>query len=278
MQMLSYSKHLIIVLFLAGLVGCTTTSTKQGTVGIKREQLLLVSPAEMQKGAQLAYNSVLKEAKTAKKLNTNSAMLKRVRSIANRIIPQTAIFREDAPKWKWEVNVLESDQLNAWCMPGGKIAFYTGIINKLKLTDAEIAAIMGHEIAHALREHGRERASEQALTQVGLSALSIFTGARGPTLDAAAMALQVTVTLPNSRTHEVEADRMGVELAARAGYNPYAAVSVWQKMEKQSDGGRPPEILSTHPSHASRIKDLNAYAKKVEPLYRQAIRQKSYIR
>ncbi|WP_321325445.1 M48 family metallopeptidase [Thiomicrorhabdus sp.] len=278
MQILSYSKHLIIVLFLAGLVGCTTTSTKQGTVGIKREQLLLVSPAEMQKGAQLAYNSVLKEAKTAKKLNTNSAMLKRVRSIANRIIPQTAIFREDAPKWKWEVNVLESDQLNAWCMPGGKIAFYTGIINKLKLTDAEIAAIMGHEIAHALREHGRERASEQALTQVGLSALSIFTGARGPTLDAAAMALQVTVTLPNSRTHEVEADRMGVELAARAGYNPYAAVSVWQKMEKQSDGGRPPEILSTHPSHASRIKDLNAYAKKVEPLYRQAIRQKSYIR
>ena len=278
MQMLSYSKHLIFALFLAGLVGCTTTSTKQGTVGIKREQLLLVSPAEMQKGAQLAYNSVLKEAKTAKKLNTNSAMLKRVRSIANRIIPQTAIFREDAPNWKWEVNVLESDQLNAWCMPGGKIAFYTGIINKLKLTDAEIAAIMGHEIAHALREHGRERASEQALTQVGLSALSIFTGTSGPTLDAAAMALQVTVTLPNSRTHEVEADRMGVELAARAGYNPYAAVSVWQKMEKQSEGGRPPEILSTHPSHASRIKDLNAYAKKVEPLYKQAIRQKSYIR
>ncbi|MEA1989096.1 MAG: M48 family metallopeptidase, partial [Pseudomonadota bacterium] len=210
----------LLAVALTSMVGCTSTSTKQGTVGIKREQLLLISPAEMTQGAKVAYQSVLKEAQTAKKLNTDHAMLKRVRRIANDIIPQTAVFRGDAPNWNWEVNVLESDQLNAWCMPGGKIAFYTGIINKLKLTDAEIAAIMGHEIAHALREHGRERASEQTLTQVGLSALSIFTGVKGPTLDAASMALQVTLTLPNSRIHEVEADRMGVELAARAGYNP----------------------------------------------------------
>ena len=267
-------KNSILAVALLGLVGCTSTSTKQGTVGIKREQLLLISASEMTQGAQIAYNSVLKEAKTAKKLNTNNAMVKRVRGIANRIIPQTAVFRADAPKWAWEVNVLESKQLNAWCMPGGKIAFYTGIINKLKLTDAEIAAIMGHEIAHALREHGRERASEQTLTQVGLSALSIFTGVQGPALDAASMALQVTLTLPNSRTHEVEADRMGVELAARAGYNPYAAVNVWKKMDKESKGGRPPEILSTHPSHSSRIKDLTKYAKRVEPLFLAANKRK----
>lgn len=273
MKGLPLLKHSILAVALLGLVGCTSTSTKQGTVGIKREQLLLISPAQMTQGAQIAYNAVLKEAKTAKKLNTNSAMVKRVRRIANRIIPQTAVFRTDAPKWAWEVNVLESKQLNAWCMPGGKIAFYTGIINKLKLTDAEIAAIMGHEIAHALREHGRERASEQTLTQVGLSALSIFTGVKGPTLDAASMALQVTLTLPNSRTHEVEADRMGVELAARAGYNPYAAVNVWKKMDKESKGGRPPEILSTHPSHSSRIKDLTKYAKRVEPLFLKAIKR-----
>jgi len=266
----SLLKHSLVALIFVGLIGCTTTSTKQGTVGIKREQLLLVSPQEMTQGAQIAYQSVLKEAKTKKKLNTNSAMLKRVRRIANKIIPQTAVFRKDAPNWAWEVNVLESDQLNAWCMPGGKIAFYTGIINKLKLTDAEIAAIMGHEIAHALREHGRERASEQTLTQVGLSALSIFTGVKGPALDATALALQVTLTLPNSRIHEVEADRMGVELAARAGYNPYAAVNVWRKMEKQSKGGQPPEILSTHPSHSNRIKDLTKYSKKVEHLFYQA--------
>jgi len=276
MNHFTYVKHLVVALILLGLVACTSSSTKQGTVGIKREQLLLISPAEMQKGAQVAYNSVLKEAQTAKRLNTDHAMVQRVRRIASRIIPQTAIFRADAPKWDWEVNVLQSDQLNAWCMPGGKIAFYTGIINKLKLTDAEIAAIMGHEIAHALREHGRERASEQTLTQVGLTALSIFTGVQGPTLDAAALALQVTVTLPNSRTHEIEADRMGVELAARAGYNPYAAVNVWKKMEQQSKEGRPPEILSTHPSHSSRIKDLTKYAKKVEPLFEQTIGKKAF--
>ncbi|MDX1352318.1 MAG: M48 family metallopeptidase [Thiomicrorhabdus sp.] len=273
MRVFNLKTPFIIALSLFALTACTTTSTKQGAVGIKREQLLLISPQQMTEGAKVAYNSVLKEAQTAKKLNTDSAMVQRVRRIANNIIPQTAVFREDAPKWAWEVNVLESDQLNAWCMPGGKIAFYTGIINKLKLTDAEIAAIMGHEIAHALREHGRERASEQTLTQVGLSALSIFTGVQGPTLDAAAMALQVTLTLPNSRTHEVEADRMGVELAARAGYNPYAAVNVWKKMEQQSKGGQAPEILSTHPSHSNRIKDLTKYAKKVEPLFLKAIKR-----
>lgn len=275
MQIVKATKYLVLGTALTAMVGCTTSSTKQGSVGIKREQLLLISPQQMNQGAQVAYQSVLKEAKSKKLLNTNNALVKRVRRIANDIIPQTKIYREDAPKWAWEVNVLESDQLNAWCMPGGKIAFYTGIINKLQLTDAEIAAIMGHEIAHALREHGRERASEQTLTQVGLSALSIFTGVQGPTLDAAAMALQVTLTLPNSRTHEVEADRMGVELAARAGYNPYAAVSVWQKMLKKSEGKNPPEILSTHPSHKNRIKDLKKYAKKVEPLFLQARARKS---
>ena len=258
----------ILITSLLGLTACTSTSTKKGTVGIDRQQLLLVSEAEMVNGGKLAYASVLKEAEKTKTLNTNSVLVQRVRRIADRLIPQTAVFRKDAPSWAWEVNVIQSEQLNAWCMPGGKIAFYTGIIEQLKLTDAEIAAIMGHEMAHALREHGRERASEQTLTQVGLSALSIFTGVQGPALDAAAMALQVTLTLPNSRTHEVEADRMGVELAARAGYNPYAAINVWVKMDNASKGGKPPELLSTHPSHSSRIKDLNQYAKRVEPLFK----------
>jgi predicted Zn-dependent protease len=260
----------ILLTTLIGLTACSTPTTKQGTVGIEREQLLLVSEAEMVNGGKLAYASVLKEAAKANTLNTNSVLVQRVRRIANNLIPQTAVFRKDAPNWDWEVNVIQSDQLNAWCMPGGKIAFYTGIIEQLKLTDAEIAAIMGHEMSHALREHGRERASQQTLTQVGLSALSIFTGVQGPALDATAMALQVTLTLPNSRTHEVEADRMGVELAARAGYNPYAAISVWQKMDKIAKGGSTPELLSTHPSHSSRIKDLNKYAKRVEPLFQAA--------
>ncbi len=261
----------IFLLIMTTLTGCLSTTTKKGVVGIDREQLLLISPQQMEEGGKQAYKAVLNEAqKTHTLLKNNDPLVKRVRRIAKRIIPQTSVFRKEAPAWNWEVNVIQSDQLNAWAMPGGKIAFYTGIIKKLKLSDAEIAAIMGHEIAHVLREHGRERASQQTLTQVGLSALSIFTGVRGPTLDATALALQVTLTLPNSRTHETEADRMGVELAARAGYNPYAAVRVWQKMAQQSKGSRPPEMLSTHPSHASRIKDLNKYAKRVESLFEAA--------
>ena len=265
---------LLLTLLISSLTGCLSTTTQKGTVGIERQQLLLISPEQMTEGGKQAYNAVLKEAqKTHTLLPSNDPLVKRVQRIAGRIIPQTAIFRKDAPKWNWEVNVIKSDQLNAWAMPGGKIAFYTGIIEKLQLTDNEIAAIMGHEIAHVLREHGRERASQQSLTQVGLSALSIFTGVRGPALDATALALQVTFTLPNSRTHEIEADRMGVELAARAGYNPYAAVNVWKKMAKESKEGSPPQILSTHPSHSSRIKDLTQYAKRVEPLFEASNRR-----
>lgn len=273
MLSLRVKKYLLLTLASLGLAACTSTSTKQGTVGIKREQLLLISPEEMQKGANIAYKEVISEARKKKKLNKDSLMVKRVRRIAKDIIPHTKVFRSDAQKWDWEVNVLESDQINAWAMPGGKIAFYSGLISKLKLTDAEIAAIMGHEMAHALREHGRERASQQALTNAGLSAISVITGVQGPGLDLASMVMQVTVNLPYSRTHEVEADRMGIELAARAGYNPYAAVSLWRKMAKQSGGNQPPEMLSTHPSHKKRIKDLQKYAKKVEPLFLQARNQ-----
>lgn len=260
-------KTLFISLSLLSVSACVgTQTTKQGTVGIERQQLMMFSEQEMNNGAEKAYDAILREAREKKTLNTDAKMLQRIRIISNRLIPQTGVFRKDAPRWNWEVNLIKSDQLNAWCMPGGKIAFYTGIIQKLKLTDDEIAAIMGHEMAHALREHGRERASQAQLTQVGLAALQVFTGIQGPALDATALALNVTLTLPNSRTHETEADRMGVELAARAGFNPYAAVNIWEKMSKMGNGGTP-EILSTHPAHDTRIQDLKKYAKRVEPLY-----------
>lgn len=251
----------------ASLSGCGTTTTKQGTVGVERTQIMLVSEEQIMQGGKAAYAEVLGKAKEEKTLNTNAKLTKRVRAIANRLIPQTAVFRADAPKWDWEVNVLESDQLNAWCMPGGKIAFYTGIIEKLNLTDAEIAAIMGHEMAHALREHSRERASQQVAQQTGLAVLGAVTGMGQVGMDLTSLAMQVTLTLPNSRTHEIESDRMGVELAARGGYDPYAAISLWQKMDKATQGGKTPELLSTHPSHDSRIQDLQKYAKRVEPLY-----------
>jgi len=261
----------------AGLVvmaaGCQSVqTTSAGAVGIDRKQNMssMVSEADLRKGSEQAYTQLIGQARQKGMLNADAQMTQRVRGIAQRMIPVTGAFRTDAPSWKWEVNVLQSDELNAWCMPGGKIAFYSGIITKLQLTDDEIAAIMGHEIAHALREHARERASEQqaAGIVIGLGAALLGAGQLGAELGQGAY--KVAVGMPNSRAHETEADRIGVELAARAGYDPRAAVSLWQKMAKASGGGGPPQWLSTHPSAASRQQDLGTYAARVMPLYEQA--------
>jgi predicted Zn-dependent protease len=263
---------LITVFGSLSIVGCQSVKTTSGgTVGVDRTQRMspLISEQQLQAGAATSYAQVLQTEQGKGHLNTDVAMTNRVRAIAARVTPTTSAFRPDAPGWKWEVNVIQSDQLNAWCMPGGKIAFYSGIITKLQLTDDEIAAIMGHEIAHALREHGRERASEQVtaglLVNVGVAAA----GGGKAAMDMAGLAYNVTVGLPNSRTHETEADRIGIELAARAGYDPHAAITLWQKMAKVSGAGGP-GFLSTHPSPESRIKDLEGYAVRVQPLYDQA--------
>jgi predicted Zn-dependent protease len=249
--------------------GCASVETTEpGTVGVDRRQTMsqLVNEADINEGARQAYAQVLAEARSKGALNRDPAQLARVRGIAQRIIPHTATFRPDAAKWQWEVNVLSSPEVNAWCMPGGKIAFYSGILERLQLTDDEAAAVMGHEIAHALREHGRERASRAVNQSIALGVLGAAVGAPGGALDLAQLALEVTLNLPNSREQEIEADRIGVELAARAGYNPRAAISLWQKMAHASQGG-PPQWLSTHPSREARIQDLEVYAAKVMPLY-----------
>ena len=193
----------------------------------------------------------------------------RVRAVATRLIPQTAVFRPDAPAWKWEVNVISSKEINAWCMPGGKIAFYTGLIETVKLTDDEIAAVMGHEISHALREHGRERASQQLASQTVVGVTSSLLGLGQGGADLGAVVANVTFNLPYSRLQESEADVMGVELAARAGYDPRAAIGLWQKMSQASQGA-PPALLSTHPSNEERIANLKVYSEKVMPLYEKA--------
>jgi len=264
----------IVALAVVWLAACSTT-TEQGAVGVERKQLLLVSSAEMDQAASAAYQNVLKEQTPKGNVNKDSQQTERVRGIAKRLIPQTAVFRKDAPDWKWEGNVLTSPEVNAWCMPGGKIAVYTGIIEKLNITDDELAAVMGHEISHALREHGRERASQQAATGVGASlagvVADIFLPGSGQLATAGAGAAgQLAYNLPYSRLQETEADRMGVELAARAGYDPRAAIALWQKMAKLSSGGAPPQILSTHPSNDTRIKDLEVFSQRVLPLYEQA--------
>ena len=256
------------------LVACTTT-TEQGAVGVERRQLLLVSSAEMDQAAAAQYQNVIQQQSPKGNVNRDPKQVERVRGIARRLIPQTVVFRKDALDWKWEVNVLTSPEVNAWCMPGGKIAVYTGIIEKLQIADDELAAVMGHEIAHALREHGRERASQQVAAGVGASlagavAEVFFPGTGQVGTGLAGVVGQVTYVLPYSRIHETEADRMGVELAARAGYDPRAAIALWQKMAKLSSGGAPPKLLSTHPSHEDRIKDLEEFSQRVLPLYEEA--------
>ena len=253
--------------------GCSTVQTTEGgAIGVDRKQRMssLVSEADLDAGAKKAYLEVLTKEKAEGDLNADPRMTARVRAIAERLIPQTAAFRPDALKWQWEVNVIRSEELNAWCMPGGKIAFYSGIITKLNLTDDEIAAIMGHEIAHALREHARERASEQATTGLVIGVGAAILGAGQIGSDLTQMAYHSVFGLKHSRQHETEADRIGVELAARAGFDPRAAISLWEKMGKASGGGGGPEFLSTHPSAESRIADLRNYASRVMPLYEKA--------
>lgn len=254
----------------------TVQTTSSGTVGVERKQFMMLSEKQVDSMALQSYQQTLKDAKANNKLNTDAQQLQRVRTIANRLIAQTTVFRADAKDWQWEVNVEDNDQLNAYCMPGGKIMVYSGLIEKLKATDDELAAVIGHEIAHALREHGRERMSRAYAQQIGLVGLAVLAGASGnenagTSVQVASMVSAVALTLPNSREQEREGDRIGLELMARAGYNPNAAVSLWQKMNAQGSA-RPPEWLSTHPAGASRIADLQRLIPTVMPLYEKAKR------
>jgi predicted Zn-dependent protease len=265
------SQAWLVALTLAALCGCETVQTTQGgAVGVERRQSMsfMVSSAEMDRGAADAYAKVLSDARGKNQLDRDPAQVERVHTIARRLIPSTSAFRSDAPGWKWEVHVISSQEVNAWCMPGGKIAVYTGLITSLNITDEELAAVMGHEIGHALREHGRERASEQMTQQLGVQVLSILTGVNLES-QLTDTIMNVTFNLPHSRTQETEADRIGVELAARSGYDPRAAVSLWQKMGRLG-GGKPPEWLSTHPSDQTRTRDVQNYAERVMPLYEAA--------
>ncbi|WBX90122.1 M48 family metallopeptidase [Achromobacter mucicolens] len=271
-QKLHFLRNAGVVLSLAVLAGCTGMNTTQsGAVGVNRTQYMssMVPSQALEQEATQQYAEILQQAKSKGLLDKDAKQVARVRAISQRLIAQAGVFRPDATSWKWEVHVLSSDEVNAWCMPGGKIAVYTGLISKINPTDDELAAVLGHEIAHALREHARERVSQQMATSLGLQVLSIATGSSAAS-DLGGELTNVMFTLPNSRTHETEADRMGVELAARAGYDPRAAVTLWQKMGAASQGSAPPEILSTHPSAASRISDLQTAAQKVMPLYEQS--------
>jgi len=256
----------------AMLGGCETT-TQAGAVGGERKQLLLISSEQLNQAAAQSYAKLKAEAAAKGILNTDRALLARVTAITNRLTPQTRTFREDAPGWNWEVNVINSPQANAFCMPGGKIMVYSGIVNKLNLSEDELAFVIGHEMAHALREHSREQVSQAvaAQTAIGLGAALLGLGQGAASL--ANVGYEAFVATRFSRSDETEADRIGIELAARGGYNPSASVAVWQKMAAANTGSGSPEFLSTHPTDASRTQALQALLPKVTPLY-EATRRK----
>lgn len=255
----------MVVLTACGTVQQTTVASQ---TGVTRQQKFSVSEEKMNDIAVNEYKKMLHAARSANALNNDAVLSVRVKRISNRLIAHVPKLRPSAANWAWEVNVFDADELNAGCYPGGKIFVYSGLVNKLKLTDDELAQVIGHEISHALREHSRERFSREKNVGVGVAILDIagqIAGYQGVG-NVAGRAAELGLTLPFSREHETEADLVGIELAARAGYNPDAAASLWKKM-MATDGNGPPQFLSTHPSPTNRQAVLEQAALQVKPLY-----------
>ena len=258
-----------LVLSAAALCASTALAREGVEVGGNSSFSKLVSAGQVEQQATVQYQQLLQEAASKRALAPdNHPQLLRLRAISQKIIPFSYEWNDRAKGWKWEVNLIGSQQINAFCMPGGKIAFYTGILDKLKLTDDEVAMIMGHEVAHALREHARERMGKSAATNIGANLLSQLLGAGQLGQQALGAGAQL-LSLKFGREDESEADLVGMELAARAGYDPRAGVTLWQKMGAASSGA-PPQWLSTHPAGTTRIADIEQNLPKVMPLYEKA--------
>jgi len=266
MRLIAKTLYWLLAVAAAALSGCAT-NTITG-----RSQFLVVSEQQAINSSASAYSRMMGGLSEKKKLETGTARVERVKEITDRLIAQAVRFRPDAANWSWEVQVVDAPgTVNAFCMAGGKMGIYTGFWDKLHASDDEIAAVMGHEIGHALASHTREKMSVSMAASLGATvAAAVIASRAGPNSfnssnNAMQSAAQVAVTLPNSREAETEADQIGIELAARAGFDPRASVTLWQKMAKQ--GGRAPEFLSTHPSPENRAEQLSKLIAKVEPFY-----------
>lgn len=254
----------------AGAVVAATPALAQVDVGAPSQLRNLVPAQEIESAAAQQYAQLVADARAKNSLAPQgNQQLQRLRNIAGRLVPQTAQWNDRSKGWRWEVNLLSSKQINAFCMPGGKIAFYTGILDQLRLTDDEAAMIMGHEMAHALREHARARIAKSQGTGTLLSIGAQLLGL-GQLGDVAASLGTQLLTLRFSREDESDADLVGLELAARGGYNPQASVSLWEKMGQSGGGASGPSFLSTHPSGPQRIQQLQANVPKVRGLYERA--------
>ena len=254
---------------------CLVTACATSPTG--RKQLMIVSESQAIVASRQAYVQEMGKYKKEGKLVTDPKVLNRVKVITERLVAQAVKVRPDSAKWEWTVAVIDDPQnVNAWCMAGGRMAIYTGLILKIDPTDDELAQVMGHEIAHALANHTAERMSVAMASQMGVLAAGILLDQSATTIAAGAAAAQVAVNLPNSRTAETEADRIGIELAARAGYDPHAAVTLWQKMAAVGGGKGPPQFLSTHPSDAQRQQALAKLIPQMMPYYKPAPPWPSY--
>ena len=232
---------------------------------------MLVSPDQAVKASAVAYPEKLKEYAKTGKLNNNPRLFERVRRIAGRLIVEAERMYPESRAWDWKIALIdEPETVNAWCMAGGKMAVYTGLIAQVEPTDDELAQVIAHEISHALANHVAEQMSVAMASQVGLAVLSATalkdSRYRTAALTGAALAATVAISLPYSRAAEEEADRIGIEIAAKAGYDPYAAATLWRKMGQVSKGS-PPEFLNTHPSASNREQRLRRLAPRMMRYY-----------
>jgi predicted Zn-dependent protease len=263
---------IVSLVLLSLLTGCATNSMTG------RSQLIIVSESAAINKSSSLYESMINAYDKKSKISNDVVINQRVQTITNRLVERAILYKPDAQKWKWEVNVIESEEINAFCMAGGKMAVYTGLLDKIQPTDDELAQVMGHEISHALANHTAEKMSVDILTKIAVGVATVATASdrsnnqnSGVLQDAAILAGAAFVTLPNSRGAETEADKLGIELAAQAGYNPESAITLWGKMIAATGNKSKGDFMSTHPSPPNRIEAFQALQEPMKEIYDQRL-------
>lgn len=267
-MVMRFGRIALLLPILGALAACSTNPITG------RSQLLVVSEQSAIAQSAQAYQAMVGDLDKKGKLSTDAKLNARIHLITDRLVDQAVNYRPETRDWTWSVKVIDDPKtVNAFCMAGGKMAIYTGLIEKLNVSDDEIAAVMGHEISHALLQHSREQMSEQAVAGVGVAligATAASNGDRQARETIAGLGAMTLILLPHSRQAETESDRLGVELAAKAGYNPHAAVTLWEKMMKESGSNSKFDFLSTHPASPKRIEGLQALESQMMEYYKQA--------
>lgn len=264
-------KRLLTLAACAVLVASCSTNPVTG-----RKQFMIVPESQAIAASKEAYVQMLEPLAKDGKIDSDKALKVRIDKITSKLVAQAIRFRPETEQWEWTVKVIDDPKaVNAFCMAGGRMAVYTGLIQQIKPSDDELAQVMGHEIAHALSNHTAEKMSVAMASDLAIGSIAAASNNSGTALQGAALAATLAVKLPNSREAETEADRIGIELAARAGYDPHAAVTLWQKMAKTSGSDRF-DFLSTHPAPGKRMETLSGLVPQMMPYYEQKGERPSY--